>query len=67
LNGSVYHGWVLLGGYSPTVQTIMVDELEAILKGRKNPSLERNATSYGGMLGLSGHLLRNFTCSSLNR
>lgn len=60
LNGSVYHGWVLLGGYSLVVQTLMFDTLQAILKGRTNPSLERNARSYGGMLGLSGHLLRNF-------
>ncbi len=61
LNGPVYHGWVLVGGYSPEAQQVAFDMLKAIIRGRKNPSLTRNATGYGGMLGLTGHLLRNFS------
>lgn len=61
LNGPIYHGWVLVGGYSPEAQQVVFHTLKAILKGKKNPALTRNATGYGGMLGLTGHLLRNFT------
>lgn len=61
LNGSIYHGWALMGGYSAPAQQVMVHTLRAIVKGRTNPSLERNTTSYGGKLGLAGHLLRNYS------
>jgi len=60
LNGSIYHGWVLMGGYHPEAQQVMLYTLKAILKGKMNPSLERNITSYGGKVGLCGHMLRNF-------
>lgn len=60
LNGSIYHGWVLMGGYSPQAQQVMLYTLKAILKGKTNPSLERNITGYGGRLGLCGHTLLNF-------
>lgn len=61
LNGPVYHGWVLTGGYSEEAQKVGFGMLKAIIKGKRNPSLMRNATGYGGMLGLTGHLLRNFS------
>jgi hypothetical protein len=62
LNGSIYHGWAMMGGYSSKVQDILWHTLDAIVHGRfkKNPALERNATSYGARVALSGHLLRNF-------
>lgn len=60
LNGSIYHGWALMGAYSPRAQAAMIVTLKAIVKGRMNPSLERNKTSYGGTLALAGHTLRNF-------
>jgi len=60
MNGSIYHGWALLGGYSQKAQRVILCVLKAILKGRDNPSLERNASSYGGKLGLCGHLLKNW-------
>jgi len=59
LNGSIYHGWALLGAYSPKAQRALLATLHASLLGRTNPSLERNAKSYGGLLALAGHLLRN--------
>ncbi|HAM36594.1 MAG TPA: hypothetical protein DEB40_14885 [Elusimicrobia bacterium] len=59
LNGSIYHGWALLGGYSPKAQRIVLATIKAILRGKSNPALERNATSYGGPLSLCGHALRN--------
>ncbi|MDD5657268.1 MAG: hypothetical protein PHF00_08450, partial [Elusimicrobia bacterium] len=60
LNGSVYHGWVLMGGYSSRAQRVVLRTIAALARGRRNPSLERNATSYGGKVGLCGHALRNF-------
>jgi hypothetical protein len=60
LNGSIYHGWAFVGAYSPKAQEALVATLKAILKGRMNPSLERNKTSYGGVMALAGHALRNF-------
>lgn len=59
LNGSVYHGWALLGAYSPKAERALLATLKAALLGKTNPSLERNARSYGGLLALAGHLLRN--------
>jgi len=61
LNGSIYHGWVLMGGYSPKAQQVMLHTLRAVVKGKKNPALERNTTSYGGKLALCGHMLLNFS------
>jgi hypothetical protein len=61
LNGSIYHGWAFLGGYSEQAQDVLIAALKAMASGRTNGALERNATSYGGKLALSGHLLRNFT------
>ena len=67
LNGSIYHGWALIGGYSPQAQRVLLDALRAIAYGRMNPALERNTTSYGGRLALCGHILRNFAvAASLN-
>ncbi len=60
LNGPVYHGWILVGGYSPEAQKVVFSTLKAIIKGKKNPSLTRNKTGYGGMLALTGHLMRNY-------
>ncbi|HAM35744.1 MAG TPA: hypothetical protein DEB40_06625 [Elusimicrobia bacterium] len=60
LNGSIYHGWALMGGYSPKAQQVLIYLLRASLKGRMNPAIERNITGYGGRLGLCGHMLRNF-------
>lgn len=60
LNGSIYHGWALMGAVSPKAQRVMLATLEAIMRGRSNPALERNATSYGGKMALAGHILRNF-------
>ena len=59
LNGPIYHGWALVGGYSDSAQKVLLATLKAILSGKRNPSLERNVTGYGGGLALSGHLLRN--------
>ena len=64
LNGPIYHGWVMTGGYLPQAQGAMVSTLKAILRGKKNPSLERNSTSYGGKLGLAGHILRNYAVAN---
>ncbi len=64
LNGSVYHGWALMGGYSPKAEAALFAALEAIVRGKTNPSLERNAKSYGGLLALAGHLLRNQAMTS---
>jgi len=61
LNGSIYHGWALIGGYSPQAQKILLWTLNAIVTGAMNPALERNTTSYGGRLALTGHILRNFS------
>lgn len=60
LNGAIYHGWALVGGYNPDAQNVLAHTLKAIFMGKKNPSLERNTTSYGATVGLSGHLLRNY-------
>jgi hypothetical protein len=60
LNGAIYHGWALVGGYCPAAQDVLAETLKAIFLGKKNPSLERNTTSYGATVGLSGHLLRNY-------
>jgi hypothetical protein len=60
LNGSIYHGWAIVGGYSPEAQNILYHAMKAIVRGRKNPSLTRNKTGYGGMLALTGHMLRNY-------
>ncbi len=49
-----------MGGYSPKAQKVLLATIGAILLGRQNPALERNATSYGGPLSLCGHALRNF-------
>ncbi len=64
LNGPIYHGWSWVGGYSLEAQNVLVATLKAIVRGKDNPSLERNATSYGGKLGLTGHLLRNYVVLS---
>lgn len=61
LNGSVYHGWALMGGYSPEAQRVLMDLLAAVLRGKRNPSIERNVSSYGGRISLCGHLLRNYS------
>ena len=63
LNGSIYHGWALIGGYSDKAQSVLLDTLDAVLHGRMNPALTRNITSYGGGLALCGHVLRNFSVS----
>jgi hypothetical protein len=60
LNGPIYHGWVLVGGYEPQAQKVLLAALKAILAGKRNPSLVRNITGYGGGLALSGNLLRNW-------
>ena len=60
LNGPIYHGWSLVGSYSPEAQDVLFATLKAIIRGKSNPSLVRNTTSYGGMLGLTGHMLRNY-------
>jgi hypothetical protein len=60
LNGPIYHGWAFVGGYLPEAQRVLLSALKAMLKGKDNPSLERNKTGYGGMLALSGQILRNF-------
>jgi hypothetical protein len=60
LNGSIYHGWALVGGYSPEAQNVIFHALKAIVRGKRNPSLLRNATGYGGILSLSGNLMRNY-------
>ncbi len=60
LNGPIYHGWAFVGGYSPEAQRILIATLKAIARGKKNPALVRNATSYGGKVGLAGQILRNF-------
>jgi hypothetical protein len=59
LNGPIYHGWALVGGNSADVQNVLYHTMTAILKGKRNPSLTRNITGYGGMLALTGHMLRN--------
>ena len=64
LNGPIYHGWALVGGYSPAAQRVLVATLKAVLLGKKNPSLVRNFQSYGGGLALTGHLLRNFAVAA---
>ena len=64
LNGSIYHGWVLMGGYSPLAQQILLATIKATMRGKLNPALERNTTSYGGSLSLCGHALRNFAVLS---
>jgi hypothetical protein len=61
LNGPIYHGWAFVGGYSPEAQKVLIATLKAIIKGKTNPSLIRNSTSYGGKLGLSGQILRNYS------
>jgi len=60
LNGSIYHGWALIGGYSEEAQQVLLWTLRAIALRHMNPALERNTTSYGGRLALCGHILRNF-------
>jgi hypothetical protein len=60
LNGAIYHGWAMIGGYSSEVRRVLLETLKAIVKGRQNPSIERNMTSYGARVGLTGHLLRDF-------
>lgn len=60
LNGSVYHGWALMGAHSPRAQLTLLATLKAIFRGRVNPSLERNKSGYGGTLALAGNVLRNF-------
>jgi hypothetical protein len=57
-NGLIYAAWVLLGGYSEKAQQAASYLLKAIVEGRKNPSINYNASSYG-KVALSGHLLRN--------
>jgi len=47
-------------GYSSQAQKVLLWTLGAILGGEMNPALERNTTSYGGRLALTGHILRNF-------
>ena len=60
LNGPIYHGWAFVGGYSPEAQKVLLATVKAIVHGKTNPSLVRNSTSYGGMVGLTGQMLRNF-------
>ncbi len=60
LNGPIYHGWAMVGGYSPDAQKVLFATLKAILLGKTNPSLVRNVSGYGGTLALCGHLLRNY-------
>lgn len=60
LNGCVYHGWALMGAYSPRAQEALLAALEAILRGKANATVVRNKTGYGGTLALAGNLLRNY-------
>jgi len=64
LNGPIYHGWAFVGGYSWPAQKVLVATMKAIAHGKKNPSLVRNATSYGGKVGLVGQILRNYSILS---
>lgn len=58
LNGAIYHGWALVGGYDREALDVLLDTIRAIVRGRKNAALERNTTGYGGKMGLTGHVLR---------
>jgi hypothetical protein len=60
LNGAIYHGWVLMGAYSPKAREVMLAAIKAIALGRGNGALERNSTSFGGRVALCGHSLRSF-------
>jgi hypothetical protein len=58
-NGSVYHGWSLLGKYSSKAQTALSYLLKAVVEGKQNPSVDVNRCCGYGPLALSGDLLRN--------
>lgn len=58
-NGIIFHGWDMVGRYSASAQRVLENayrnmKVNAVL----NPSLARNASSYGRIL-LSGTLARN--------
>ena len=58
-NGTVYHGWALLGKYSTKSQTALTYLLKAMREGKRNPSVDANGCCGYGKVALSGDLLRN--------
>ena len=58
-NGNIYHGWAMVGRYSPEAQRVLAISYNAIqTRSTLNPSLAMNASGYG-RIQLSGTLLRN--------
>lgn len=55
---NVKHGWIGLGEFDPEVQKIGDVVLNAILTGKRNPSLYYMNTMYG-RIELAGHLAKN--------
>jgi len=54
-NGLVYSGWVALGRHDEESRRCAEAVLQAILSGKRNPSLDYNASAFGA-LELAGHL-----------
>jgi len=62
--GQIYSGWVKLGEFDPEVQKVAEAVLEAILAGKKNPSLDYHNNALG-RLSLAGHLAGNLAASKI--
>jgi len=58
-NGSIYSGWIHLGEFNQSAQEISHSALKAIMDGKRNPSLDYNATDCCGKLQLLGQLAKN--------
>ena len=61
-NGLIYSGWITLGEFDPQVQQVCHAAFEAILAGKRNPSLDYNGSLYG-RIELAGHLAKNLAAS----
>ena len=61
-NGLIYTGWARLGEFDPEVQKVCEAVLEAILAGKKNPSLDYHNSTFG-RLSLAGNLARNLAAA----
>ncbi len=62
--GQIYSGWVKLGEFDPEVQKVAEAVLEAILAGKKNPSLDYHNNAMG-RLSLAGHLAANLAAAKV--
>lgn len=61
--GQIYSGWITLGEFDSKVQEVGAAVLDAIMAGKRNPSLDYMNHQFG-KIELAGHLAKNLVLSS---